>query len=293
MCVLEIGYYVDKYTHFDGKIFRMFKSCFIFAYMDKYRYIYTVIAAYMDARYRMKVNAVLTYYQDAFARYMTTLGVAAFDLAKEGKTWIITEFHSEFLPADTLWYEQLEVEMWISEFSPLRVYSDFIVRKVATSEVVAKGYACWGVLNIASRTPELTDFLVGRIPVIPDFALSEGHRKVRFPKGDVPVAEVEHTVNLSDLDFNGHVGNRSYLDIAMLTATDSFLASHRIECLGIKWQHETMEGDCLRCGLSAVSDRPGEYVHVLRRKDGVEAATIYSRWQECGLPRDISEILRR
>ena len=142
--------------------------------MDKYRYIYTVIAADMDVRYRMKVNAVLSYYQDAFARYMTTLGAAAFDLAKEGKTWIITEFQSEFLPADTLWYEQLEVEMWVSEMSPLRVYSDYVVRKVATSEVIAKGYACWGILNLATRTPERTDFLAGRVPVIPDLMLSGG-----------------------------------------------------------------------------------------------------------------------
>ena len=261
--------------------------------MDKYRYIYTVIAADMDVRYRMKANAVLSYYQDAFARYMTTLGAAAFDLAKEGKTWIITEFQSEFLPADTLWYEQLEVEMWVSEMSPLRVYSDYVVRKVATSEVIAKGYACWGILNLATRTPERTDFLAGRVPVIPDLMLSGGHRKVRFPKGDVPVAEVEHAVNLLDLDFNGHVGIRSYLDIALLTATDDFLARHRIEYLGIKWQHETMEGDTLHCELSAVSGQPGEYVHVLRRKDGVDAASICSRWLECDPPRDISEILRR
>lgn len=261
--------------------------------MDKYRYIYTVIAADMDVRYRMKANAVLSYYQDAFARYMTTLGAAAFDLAKEGKTWIITEFQSEFLPADTLWYEQLEVEMWVSEMSPLRVYSDYVVRKVATSEVIANGYACWGILNLATRTPERTDFLAGRVPVIPDLMLSGGHRKVRFPKGDVPVAEVEHAVNLLDLDFNGHVGNRSYLDIALLTATDDFLARHRIEYMGIKWQHETMEGDTLHCELSAVSGQPGEYVHVLRRKDGVDAASICSRWLECDPPRDISEILRR
>lgn len=261
--------------------------------MEKYRYTYTVTAADMDARYRMKINAVLAYYQDAFARYMTTLGVAAFDLAREGKTWIITEYHTAFSDADTLWYEQLEVEMWVSEMSPLRVYSDFIVRKKLTAEEVARGYACWGVLNIDTRTPEKTSFLEPRIPVIPDLVLPDGHRKVRFPKGEIPMAEAGHTVNLLDLDFNGHVGNRSYLDIAMLTATDDFLASHRLLNMGIKWQHETMSGDRLLCSLKAVPDLPGEYVHTLTRRDGVEAATIWSRWLPSQPLPDIRDVLER
>lgn len=261
--------------------------------MEKYRYTYTVTAADMDARYRMKPNAVLAYYQDAFARYMTTLGVAAFDLAKEGRTWIITEYYALFSQADPLWYERMEVEMWISELSPLRVFSDYIVRKADTGEEVARGYACWNILNIASRSPEKTDFLTGRIPVIADMVLPEAHRKVRFPKADHPMAAADHTVNLLDLDFNGHVGNRSYLDIAMLTATDDFLRSHRPLFMGIKWQHETMAGDRLHCALAAVSEKPGDYVHVLTRQDGTDAASIFSRWLQADPPCDIAEVLER
>lgn len=261
--------------------------------MEKYTYPYTVTAADMDARYRMKINAVLAYYQDAFARYMTTLGAAAFDLAREGKTWVITEFNSVFSEADTLWYERLDVTMWISELSPLRVYSDFVVCKFDSGEEVARGYAVWGVLNISSRTPEQTDFLKERIPVIPDLTLPEGHRKIRFPKADRQAGEVTHAINLLDLDFNGHVGNRSYLDIAMLTADDEFLASNKLLFMGIKWQHETLAGDSLHCVLGAVSDRPGEYVHVLTRQDGTDAASIYSRWRPIPPLPDISEIIRR
>ncbi|MBQ4395459.1 MAG: hypothetical protein II825_09235 [Paludibacteraceae bacterium] len=64
--------------------------------MNQYAHRYSLTAADMDTRYRMTPNAVLLYYQDCWARYMSCLHLAAFDVIKHNLLWIITEFNAFF-----------------------------------------------------------------------------------------------------------------------------------------------------------------------------------------------------
>ena len=61
----------------------------------KYRSVYPVTCAEMDAHYRLTVDGVMTYHEDAVAKYLTTLNLAAFDLQKDGSTWIISEINMD------------------------------------------------------------------------------------------------------------------------------------------------------------------------------------------------------
>ena len=260
--------------------------------METYRYTYTVTAADMDARYRMKPNAVLAYYQDAFARYMTTLGVAAFDLAKEGRTWIITEYYTLFSQADPLWYERMEVEMWISEITPLRIYSDFRIHMAGNpDDILYEGTSCWSLINAVTHRPEKTDRVSGSIEIVPDIMVE--HRKKRLPDGGEEIARAVHKVNLLDLDFNKHVNNRSYLSIAMLTTTEEFLTTNTVGYFTVHWLAETYLGDTITCSLSRMPETEGTYLHTLTNDNGKKVAQIYSEWHKTSNPADISTSIER
>ena len=257
--------------------------------MNKYPHIYTVSAADMDNRYRITPHAILLYFQDSFARYMSCLHLAAFDLVKVQKMWIITEFSAQMSEIETFWTEDIEVTLWISEISALRVYSDYIIKKADTEVVIAKGTSCWCLMNTETRRLEITDSVAAKITILPDIVLS--HKKIRFPKPEKSLKNIEHKVNLLDLDFNRHVNNRSYLSIAMLTADDKFLSDNYLHYMVIHWLHETYLDETLKSELAAVDKNI--FLNSIVKEDGTTAAEIYSEWRKIENPVDISEVLVR
>ena len=255
---------------------------------SRYTHRYSITAADMNKEYRLSPHAVLLYFQDAFARFMGCLHFAAFDLAKYNKMWVITEFSMHTTPADVFWTEDIDVTIWFSEVTSLRVYSEFRVCKTDGTQI-ASGYGSWTILNIATRHLETTDCLVN-LPIDPE-RTTVSHRKLRFPQTDHRLVHIEHTVNYSDLDFNGHVNNRSYLNIAMQTASNDFLARFYADELVIHWLHETYLNEVMDCDLYEAE--PKEFINLLRKKDGTPVAQVYSRWLPVTSTRKIDDSIER
>ena len=247
---------------------------------NQYTHRYSLTAADMDTRYRMTPGAVLLYYQDCWARSMACLHLAAFDVVKMNRLWVITEFNARFEKETALWSDDIEVTVWNSEVSALRLYADFRVRRTDGIEV-AHGYGCWTLLDTqAHRLAPLEPFLP-QIPVLPEIT-AENHKKRRFPSDGTPLQQIEHRVNPINLDFNGHVNNRTYLSIAMQSADEAFMDQHAIRSLAIHWLKETFLGDTLLCRLTLLPNEDDEtvyrYLNTISRNDGETAAQVYSEW---------------
>ena len=262
--------------------------------MESYTHCYSLTAADMDTRYRMTPGAVLLYYQDCWARYMACLHLAAFDLVKLNRMWVITEFNAWFAQQTALWSDDIYVTVWNSEISALRLYAEFRVRKSDGTDL-SHGYGCWTLLDTeAHKLAPLTPF-APQIPVLPT-TTSDSHRKMRFPSEGTTLHETEHRVNSINLDFNRHVNNRTYLSIAMQSADEAFLDTHAIQCLTIHWLRETFLGDTLRCRLAEItsSDTAQQpsgicYLHTLTRNDGQTAAQVFSQWTNRTIRTDIAD----
>ena len=120
-----------------------------------------------------------------------------------------------------------------------------------------------------------------QIPVLPEVT-SESHKKRRFLAEGTPLQQIEHRVNPINLDFNGHVNNRTYLSIAMQSADEAFMDTHAIRCLAIHWLKESFLGDTLTSRLSLLPNEADEtvyhYLHTISRNDAETAAQVYSEW---------------
>lgn len=258
--------------------------------MNQYTHRYSLTAADMDTRYRMTPGAVLLYYQDCWARYMSSLHLAAFDVVKINRMWVITEFNAWFEEQTALWSDDIEVTVWNSEAGTLRLYAEFRVQRSDGVEV-AHGYGCWTLLDTqAHRLAPFTP-LLPQLPLLQQFT-SDTHRKRRFSTEGKQIQQITHRVNPINLDFNGHVNNRTYLGIAMQSADEAFLDTHAIRCLTIHWLRETFLGDTLQCTLFLIPDDMGEqvyhYIHTIARNDAEIAAQVYSEWIPRTEPTDIS-----
>lgn len=277
-----------------------------------YRHTYTSTASDITPLYRLTPNAMLMYFQDSFARLMTIHGVAAFDIVKQQRMWVITEVQMDIQPTVTYWSEDFTVEIWVSELTSLRIYCDFrIARKLCANrepssslemaevqpkvskdseQLIASGTSQWNILNLETKRLETTDFLADKLTVVPQL-MTGSHKKVRFPKVQSCDMQMAHRATRLDLDFNFHVSNRSYISIALLTMPDEVLASQTLTSVTVHWLHETYLDETLLCRMSRTED--DSYLHTLTNADGVVVCELLSRWQPQPVSPDVSEVLDR
>ena len=256
----------------------------------KYRHTYTATASDITPTYRLTPNAMLMYFQDSFARLMTIHHVAAFDIVKQRRMWVITEVQMDVQPTVTYWSEDFTVELWVSELTSLRIYCDFRIVRKRDEQLIASGTSQWNILNLDTKRLEPTDFLVGQLTVVPQL-MTAGHKKIRFPNPQTTDMTMDHRATRLDLDFNFHVSNRSYVSIALLTMPDEVLASQTLSSLVVHWLHETYLDDNLTCRMSRTAD--GGYLHRLTNAAGVVVCELMSRWQPQPEGADVSEMLDR
>lgn len=256
----------------------------------KYRHTYTSTASDITPLYRLTPNALLMYFQDSFARLMTIHNVAAFDIVKQRRMWVITEVQMDIQPTVTYWSEDFTVELWVSELTSLRIYCDFRIVRKDNEQLIASGTSLWNILNLDTKRLEKTDFLADKLVVVPEL-MTMSHKKVRFPKAQSCDMQMEHRATRLDLDFNFHVSNRSYVSIALLTMPEEVLASQTLSSLTVHWLRETYLDETLTCRMSRTDD--GCYLHMLTNEEGVVVCELLSRWQPQPETPYVSEVLNR
>ena len=261
--------------------------------MKTFQQQYTILASEMDITYHITPNAIMLYFQDCFARYLTLHRLAAFDIIKQNKIWVITEFDVNFKKEKPLWAETITVEIWFTELSSVRSYVDYRILD-GKGEVFAEGTSCWVIIDSVTKRPFAAKELLNASGILGTedkrtrIAPQISSKKVFYQKE-------EHQVNVTDLDFNGHVCNRSYLSIAMATAPIDFIKTTTPKRFNIKFVREAFMGEVLTCNVYKAEDCADVYWHTIVNSAGKEICAIYSEWtkENTGLEKDVSELIPR
>lgn len=243
--------------------------------MKKYSHSYSVILDNMDLNeYRLRPVSAIMYVQDAFARFTATKKMAAYDMFPQNIYWVIGEFNINFADIMPFWSEEITVEVWFSELSKLKIYTDFNI--YSNNNLFAKGNACWFLINTETKRPVKAENYSDKIEVCEDFVLGE-HKKLIVPDLTEKISEITHKINLSDLDFNGHVNNKSYINIAELTIENEFRKTHSIKSMSIKFCKETFMNDILFCSTYKTNNE-NMFVHKIE-KDSISVCEIATFWE--------------
>lgn len=244
--------------------------------MKKYAKKYNVILDNMDLiEYRLRPISAIMYLQDAFARYTATKRMAAYDLFAKNLYWVVAEINMDFIDDLPFWSEEIKVELWFSEVSKLKIYIDFNI--YCKDKVIAKGNSLWFLISRESQRPVKADEVAEKFEVVNEFVLGD-HKKIILPKATEVCARIEHTNNLSDTDFNKHVNNKSYINLAEMTVPDNFRETRRLKNLHIRFNKETFLGDTLIC-MANRTEKPNQYIHKIE-KDGISVCDIATTWLE-------------
>lgn len=240
---------------------------------------YNVVASDMDITYHITPGAILLYFQDCFARYLKSRHAAAFDLLDDNLIWVITDFDLNFAGKRPFWSENIGVNIWIRKTTSLKIFVDYTI-SAAGGDVFAHGSSCWVLLDLNCRRPVAAKELLERKGII---ICGTADPERRFPKtlNEVPFIEACHQVNITDMDFNGHVCNRSYMAIAMSTAPVDFVKRHEPVYVHVKFQKEAFFGDMLKCSVYRQGNEVPVFWHIIRNGEDSDICHVYSEWKDC------------
>ena len=246
--------------------------------MSIYTHSYSVILDDMDLNgYRLKPISAIKYMQDAFARFSATKHMAAYDLFPENLYWVIAELNMEFTAVLPFWSQEIKVEIWISELTALKIYTDF--RLYYDNTIFAQGNGCWFILDQNTHRPVRTDIVAETFDICNEKAMGE-HSKFSIEKAVEKISSLQHTINLSDIDFNSHVNNKSYITVAEATMADDFKKENLLKDIRISFKRETFLGDTIDCSTSSTAVA-NTYIHHLT-KDDVAVCDIQTTWEKRG-----------
>ena len=259
--------------------------------MEIYQQTYSILASDMDITYHITPNAIMLYFQDCFARFLTSKRLAAFDIIKDNLIWVISDLELNFVKERPLWSSEIKVKIRFSEISTVRIYVDYWICD-AQDEPFAQGTSIWAIINSVTKRPfaakemlENGGIVAGGTPmksgIVPD-----NTNKIAFK-------EVEHSVNVTDLDFNGHLCNRTYLSISMATLPLDFIKKYSPRYIHIKFTREAFFGEVLTCKISR-NDELTYWYDIVNNK-GKAICNIYSEWEDASesLSKDVSELIER
>lgn len=253
--------------------------------MNKYTKTYNVILDNMDLfEYRLRPISAIMYFQDAFARYTATKGMAAYDLFSKNLYWVVAEINMDFPEPLPFWSEEVKIEVWFSEVSKLKIYVDFKI--YSKNKIVGRGNSLWFLISRENQRPQKTDEIIEKFEICNELALGE-HKKFVLPQTTEIYTKIEHKINLSDIDFNKHVNNKSYINLAEMTAPDEFKKTRRLKKLHIRFNKETFLGDTLVCVANRTEDK-NAFTHAVE-KEGVSVCDIATVWEEINSKDNIIE----
>jgi acyl-CoA thioesterase FadM len=236
---------------------------------------YTVRVSEMDGNYRLDAYQLCSYFQDAIACHYADRGLAAYDLQRENRTWLLIGMRIDYPGEMPRWRTRVNVEIWPREAGRIRLYNDLIARSAA-GEVIARGTSCFLVADQDTRRPVPLDSYASRLEICDEAALP-GVRLGRIVALDGEMHSYTQGVCSHDTDFNNHLNSLRYLLWAFEAIPRPFRKEHTLASIDVRYLQEAFYGDTV---LSKATRRKDTVYHqLLREEDGAEICRMRSTWR--------------
>lgn len=208
---------------------------------EVYSHSYRITFSDMDPDYRLTPAAGIAFFQDTVAAYLTTRGLAVFDLQPEGRTWVISDLTLDVCGRLPIWRETVLVKVSPAEITSVKVHFDYEIID-GQGDSVMRGGCCWIPIDLASGKPVRLD----------EFVDVEGESDVRHPRLHFPdlteySLENSHVIDINDMDFNRHMNNIRYLRVALAALPLDYMDRYDIVSVRMKFIRQSFIGETLRC----------------------------------------------
>ena len=188
----------------------------------------------------MTLNAVFSVFQELAVSHAENLGVGREAMARTGQVWILSRMSVQ-VDRRPDYGETLSLRSWPRRWEKLFALRDFDVRDAGDKPVI-RARSCWIILDMEKRRPVRPQAVLEGMP------LNEGMDALPFVPAGLEERSslqktVEHRVVYTDLDYNGHVNNVSYIRWIENAMDASLLEQAKRSRLDINYMNEVLPGE--------------------------------------------------
>ena len=199
----------------------------------------------MDARVRysecgvdnkMRIPAIINYFQDCTTENSETIGVGHDYLVERNRAWILNSWQVEIVRRPKVG-EHIEVGTWATGFKGVFGPRDFCMT-TSKGEELARAHSLWVYIDTETGRPvkpteeEIAAYEVGE-PIL----IEEVSRKIKVPEGAIEVDTFP--VHKYHIDTNAHVNNSKYIELAC----EALLEEFEVQKLRVEYKKAAVLGD--------------------------------------------------
>jgi acyl-ACP thioesterase len=212
----------------------------------------------VDKSDTMTLSAALDFFQEAAISHAENLGVGRSAMAEANQGWILSRMSLQ-IDRRPKYGEAITVRTWPRGGEKLFALRDYDIRDCADNPVV-RARSCWIIIDMEKRRPLRPQSIMDAMPQ------NEG-RDALHPARTLAVGLEEQTslqktaerqALYSDVDYNGHVNNVSYIRCSE-DALHSVLLEHARQIrLDINYLTEVLPGDVTGIWSAEITDEADE-----------------------------------
>lgn len=205
---------------------------------NRYTHKVKLLTEHTDANANLRLDAMLKFFQEASIEDATNLGAGRDLTLSHNCFWVIGKERAiiDRLPK---FDEEIVVSTWPGK-RYMFLFPRYYEIKDKEGKSIVKATSYWSLIDIHDRRPIDPD---KRGITMPDF--SDGS-EIKCPMGlrlpELP-NKIIHKPSFSELDYNGHVNNTSYINIAQDLVPNGFIMSHEASEFEIQWKREMKLGE--------------------------------------------------
>ena len=199
----------------------------------------TVRFGAIDKSDSMTLDAVFNFFQEAAISHAENLGVGREAMARANQLWILSRISVQ-VDRRPGYGETVVVRTWPRGGEKLFALRDFDIRDSKDNPVV-RARSCWIIIDMEKRRPLRPQSVMDSLP------LNEGLDSLPVAAGLEECLSLqkkqERRAQYTDLDYNGHVNNVSYIRWIEDTIDPSLLEQAKQMRLDINFLNEILPGE--------------------------------------------------
>ena len=201
---------------------------------------------------KITVNAILNSLDDVAMQHAELTGDDVLERSKNAVNWVMTGWDIRILnlPKNN---EEYKIKTWVnSNIGALSSTREFLLMDTAGNHCV-KAQAYISILDLVRNRPvRFNDTDLARYQPEPDTAIEVPVKKIATPKEFI--AEKTLVVRRSDIDFNEHVHNTTYLVFAMEVLPEDLYKEQNFQAIRINFKKALVLDDVATIKLAQTEE---------------------------------------
>lgn len=210
----------------------------------------------VDSEDRLKVNAIIDYFQDAASNDAERLNFGYAEFGPKGLIWVLSWAKFEFLSYPKF-MDEIKIQSWGKKQHKLHSIRDYLLLD-PNDNIICRGTSAWLLLDLKSFRPKI---LTQLFPEIKMFDSKDA--LFDLPQKIIPPSNLERIyttqIRYSDIDLNRHANNAKYIELMLDCFNKDFHHDHTISNLTVAFNAESKFDDKIQLSTSLIDNQSLSY----------------------------------